>query len=77
MEQKGDVFKASKLITSNTIERYFRDYRQFSYGKGVLFDEDFINYLTNLVFYDINQRLKNRPPLLQVKNVATNFANKS
>ena len=72
-KHEKDIFKASKLITSNTIERYFRDYRQFSYGKGVLFDEDSIAYLTNLVFYDINQRLKMRPPLWQLKN----FANKS
>ncbi len=65
-----DIFKASKLITSNTIERYFRDYRQFSYGKGSLLDENSINYLTNLVFYDINQRLKRRPSLWELKKIA-------
>ena len=67
---ENDINKASKLITSNMIERYFRDYRQFSYGKGTLLDESSINYLSNLVFFDINQRMKKRPKLWDLKKCA-------
>jgi len=58
-----DPSKARKLFTNNVVERYFRDYKQFLYGKASFNDEKSINYLTGLVFYDINQRLKRRPPL--------------
>jgi len=58
-----DPSKARKLFTNNVVERYFRDYKQFLYEKASFNDEKSINYLTGLVFYDINQRLRRKPPL--------------
>ena len=58
-----DVNKGYKLITSNMIERYFRDYRAFSYTKRSFNDIKSIKRLTNLIFFDINYKLSKRKPI--------------